>query len=184
MKIAIRKLVLMGVVLPGFIGLSGMALAGTGVPPGDKAAPSPNAVFTRACGSLAITNVKVDDAQGKSTSSSTYANLLNGNVAFRQGGTTASCVVVDFSAYSFAPAGRLLMVRAVLDGVTVAAPFEVQFSGNDDDDGDGQWARSHAFNFLFPSVSPGLHTVAIQFRSFFDTQQVFIHRHSVVVRHR
>ena len=103
------------------------------------------------------------------------------------GGNTPSCVKVEFSAYTFAAdtpvANQLLMVRALLDGVTAGSPSEVQFSGDDDEDADFTWARSHAFNFAFNGVVPGVHTITIQFRSL-SGGSVFVHKPSMFVNHR
>ncbi len=67
-------------------------------------------------------------------------------------------------------------------GTVRRAPGEVQFSGDDDEDGDGRWARSAAYNFLC-TVTPGVHTFKAQFRSL-DGGLVFIHKSSLFVHHR
>lgn len=121
---------------------------------------------------------------GSSTTSTSFVNLGEGAVTFQQG-LGNGCAIVNFSSMAFAASGgsALLYVRALLDGATVAIPFETQFTGDDDEDGDGRWARSHSYTFIFPRVAPGLHTVQMQFRSF-DGGSVTLHRHTTVVQHR
>jgi hypothetical protein len=103
------------------------------------------------------------------------------SITYTQGKT--GCVLASFSAFTFAPGDALLFVQAILDGATVAAPGEVQLSGDDDEEGDGHWARSHSFTFAFPSVSAGSHTIKVQFRSF-DGKIVFVHKRSLAVSHK
>jgi hypothetical protein len=96
-------------------------------------------------------------------------NLPGGTVTFTAG-RNSQCVVVNFSSMSNTTPGDLLMVRAVLDGSVVGTPAETQF----DTDSPG-FSRTHAAQFVFPSVAQGPHTVRIQFRSFFGGQ-VWLHR--------
>jgi len=88
---------------------------------------------------------KADSATGVGTSSETFTDIPNMSVGFRIGGTTPSCVIVSFSAYSFARlvdgVNQLLMVQATLDGVPIP-PGEVQLSGDDDEDNDGEFDNS------------------------------------------
>jgi hypothetical protein len=166
--------------------LMGTAMAGNasrGVRSGGlapSASPDkPATVIIGACPTVGTHFVTADDT-GKSTTSTTYVDVPNMSVTFVQG--RAGCVLVNFSAWTFAPGDALLFVEALMDGVTVAAPGEVQLSGDDDEDVDGSWARAHAFNFAIPAVSAGSHTIKIQFRSY-DGKMVFIHRRSLMVQH-
>jgi hypothetical protein len=52
-------------------------------------------------------------------------------------------------------------VRAVLHGSVAWEPADTQFSGDDDEDNDALWARTHAAQFAFVSVAPGTHTIQI-----------------------
>ncbi len=124
-----------------------------------------------------------DDSTGKSTTSTTFVDIPNTAITVSIGGSANTCVKVEFSAYTFAATAStaLLFVRVTQDGVA-CAPGEVQFSGDDDEDGDGRWARSHAFNYLC-AVAPGAHTYKAQFRSF-DGGSVFVHKTSLFVHHR
>ncbi len=124
-----------------------------------------------------------DDSTGKSTSSTSFVDIPNTAIAVDIGGSATTCAKVEFSAYAFATTGgtALLYVQVTRDGAA-CAPGEVQFSGDDDEDGDGRWARSAAYNFLC-TVTPGVHTFKAQFRSL-DGGLVFIHKSSLFVHHR
>ena len=111
------------------------------------------------------------------SSSTTYANLAQTRVNFIQGGTGPSCVIVRFSAEAGAGPGPWLELRAVLDGVTVALPPTVRFGINEG----SEVARS--YDFIFPSVGPGNHTLQMQFRSSNGTS-VFISNRSTIVLHK
>ncbi len=142
------------------------------------------AVVSGACTGVTEMKYKSDDTINKTTSSSSFVNLPNGDVTFTQGGIGNGCVIVTFTAEGFARLNRRVDVRARLDNAVIAAPRTVWFSGDDDEDADGAWARAHAFTFIFPSVAPGAHTVRMQFRSGRFSEPVFIHKHTVVVQHR
>jgi hypothetical protein len=116
-----------------------------------------------------------DDTTGATTNSTSYVNVPNAAVAFSQGGNTTQCIVVNFSAWAFAP-NALLDVRAQLDGVDMAPGGDQQFAAKDD-----TFAFSHAFSWA-ANATPGAHTVQIQFKSF-DGAGVFIHKHTTSVHH-
>ena len=119
---------------------------------------------------------------GLSTTSIVFVDVPDMSVDFKVAGKNR-CLIVAFSAYVFAASGRLMFVRALLDGVTIGEPSpEVQFDGDSDENADGRWARSHAFNFAFVNVGPGVHNLKIQWRSF-DGGQIFVNRRSVFVHH-
>ena len=142
---------------------------------------------TGKCTQLTQVSFATGETLNLSTTSTSFVDIPDMTVAFTMGGSVNHCVKVGFSAMTFAAdtpsANQLVMVRALLDGATVGSPSEVQFSGDDDEDADGSWARSHAFNFAFKGVTPGVHTITIQFRSFFGGS-VFVHRRSMFVHHR
>jgi hypothetical protein len=91
--------------------------------------------------------------------STDYRNLPETTVTFTQGGTSSSCVIAVFSAEGFSPIGVLTLIRAVMDGVTLGLPNEVKFMG----DNDTQY-NTHTMTFIFPQVTPGSHTLRIQYR--------------------
>jgi hypothetical protein len=116
------------------------------------------------------------------TSSTTFVNVAQGAVKFTQGGTQPSCVIVSLSANSFAvgnsPATPApLTVRIMMDGTTPALPNEVDFS--DGNDGGNQ---ARAFDFIFPSVAPGEHTIRVQIKTNSDSLSADLNRHNIVVQ--
>ena len=77
-------------------------------------------------------------------------------VGFTQGGKTNGCVIVTFSAQA-AAAGCFMYVQATLDNTAFGAlPLETIFAGFDN------WHQATA-TFIFPSVSPGAHSVQMHF---------------------
>src|SRR5262249_27240417 len=132
----------------------------------------------------ALSDYAATNLTGSSTTSTSYVNLPDAQVAFHQGGTKNLCAVVTFSGEAYAATGgtALLYVRGVLETGAVATPSEVQFSGEDDEAADGRWARSNTMTFVFPNVAAGNHIATIQWRSF-DGGQVFMHQHTTVVEH-
>jgi hypothetical protein len=159
---------------------------GSGTENGIPAGPSSQAQSAplSATGSCkpALLDYVENTANGQSTTSRTFVDLPGTSVTFTQGGTAASCVEVDFTAMTFAPGGALLQVQPVLDGATLGVPSHVQLSGDDDENANGQWSRSHAFDFIFPSVAPGSHTMKMQFQSV-GSLTVIINRNAMLVRH-
>ena len=135
-------------------------------------------------GGCTITKVRfVTREITSSTINLSYVNIAETSVSFTMGGTTPSCVTVEFAAMAWAPSNGNLEVRAILDGNLVGSPRDVQLSGDDDEDNDGRWARSHAMNFAFNDVRPGPHTITIQFRSATGSR-VFVGKASTFVHHR
>jgi hypothetical protein len=97
---------------------------------------------------------------GFSTGSMIFANIPEAAVSFTQGGTRPGCVVVRFSAQSYAGANNTLHVRAFLDNKTAGLPASVQYAAEQNVISD-----AHAYDFVFPSVAPGVHVLRMQFRS-------------------
>ena len=124
-----------------------------------------------------------NDTTGLSTTSTSYVTVPGMSRTFTIGGTAATCVIVDVSGFSFATGDALEYVTVLLDGSTFPSPTEVQFSGDDDENGNFEWARAHAANFVFPSVSPGSHTVTMAFKSL-DGATVFLHRPAAIITHK
>jgi hypothetical protein len=117
------------------------------------------------------------------TTSMDFVPLPSVVVDFKLGGRKPSNVVATFSAMSFAAGLDAVVVRVRLDDGTVAVPAEAQFSGAVDPSVKDFGAESHAYQFVFPQVPPGSHTVAVDFRSV-QGLMVFIHRPSLVVAYR
>jgi hypothetical protein len=131
---------------------------------------------------------KTSDALGDSTTFEGFVDVPDTDVAFTIGGTSKqNCVVVTFSAYTFAPdrpdlPGEFMTVVPFLDGVPME-PGEVVFSGDDDQDNDGSWARSQSYTWAVGHVLAGPHVVQMRFRTI-NGGPVFIHKRSTVVLYR
>ena len=93
-------------------------------------------------------------------------------------GLVNRCVIVSFSAQAYAPAGRLIWVRALLDR-RASIDGEIAFAAED-----GNFAQAHSYSFLFPSVAPGAHQVFLEYRSQVNGEAVNIDRFAVEVQHR
>jgi hypothetical protein len=107
---------------------------------------------------------------GGSINSTSFVRLDDSTATFTVGGSNKSCVLVAFSiegaAVSLNPTfGNGVFFRAILDQqITNAGPAvqmlqasrNVQTGDNDVD--------AHTYQFIFPSVAPGPHEVAIQAR--------------------
>lgn len=133
-------------------------------------------------GSISISNCKAafadyitNDNTGLGTTSTTYVPVpaMTKTVTLKKPG----CVLVDTSAFAFAPSGGLMLVTATLDG-NQGNPIETQFAG----DTKGVFAEAHAANFAFAGVSAGPHTVALMFKSL-NGSQVFLHRPAMQIDH-
>jgi hypothetical protein len=113
---------------------------------------------------------------GHQSSSTTFVSVPEAVVGFVQGGNVASCVIVRFSASTYAEGPARVIIRARLDNVTDAVPAEITFSGDD-----GTSANAHAYDFIFPNVTPGRHSVRIQYRSG-NGNEVAVNEHTTVVQ--
>lgn len=175
----------MGVLLvPGMLVLLAPRVWADAGLPGDVQAETTAPALAGSC-TITRVNFVTKETLATTTSSAAYTNIPELTVPFTMAGTTRSCVKVEFAAMVFAgnQPGNLMRVRARLDGVTIGSPTDVQLTGDDDEDNDGRWARSHAMNFAFNNVAPGPHTISIQFQSF-SGGPVFVHKASVFVHHR
>lgn len=149
---------------------------------GREAARAPEAAAIGRCVTQRTTIKTNPEGDQVSTSATVFGNVPRSGLTFTQGGTAPSCVIVRFSAVTFAPEKRVLDVRVLVDG-RVAQPGPVLFSGDDDEDFDGRWARAHSFEFFVPNVAPGQRNVRVQARSF-TGGPVFLNARSTVVQHR
>jgi hypothetical protein len=110
------------------------------------------------------------------TNSTTFKTMPEGTVSFTQGGTSASCIVVRFSA-STVSNNDFMVVRPFLDNTTTAIPAEIEISGFD-----GNAARAHTYEFVFPSVAPGSHVLRMQYRTRIGNAAA-MNQHTTVVQH-
>jgi hypothetical protein len=144
-------------------------------------APEPRAttrsVLKQSCGSLPFVEV-IRNNGSQNTDSTSFVNVNGSDITFRVGGTAASCVIVSFSAEAFAPGPFALMrVKAFLDG-NQSSDGEIQLVAESN-----TFADAHAYNFLFPSIAPGLHTFRMQYRSV-NNHTVAINDFDLNIRHR
>ena len=128
-------------------------------------------------GTCAPTAVKyvASDALAFKTISSSYVDLPQARVVFRQGGKQPSCVLVRFSAAAKASDFSNMGFRALLDS-TEALPFEGQIS-----DGVDVAPSARRFTFVFPNVSPGVHTIQIQHEATSPHSAVAMNAHNTIV---
>jgi hypothetical protein len=161
----------------GLLGIPAAALAQDGGA-GGGGDNSGQLITTGGCKAPKVRAV-TDNALGFSTASTGFVDVPGMAIAIGGGG----CAIVHFSAFTFGnqvgSPGGLEMVRATIDGIPIP-PGEFQLSGDDDEDGDGAWARQHSAHWAL-NVGAGGHLIKIQFRSFFAADTVFIHKPTMTV---
>jgi hypothetical protein len=135
------------------------------------------AIVARNCGALPQVNT-VHSTNSQTGTSNVFAPVAGSLVNFTVAGAVNSCVIVSFSAQAYAPNGRLIWVRALRDGVQ-GFDGQIAFAAED-----GNFAQTHSYSFLFPSVAPGAHQVFLEYRSQVNGQAVNIDRFAVEVQHR
>ena len=107
-----------------------------------------------------------------------FRNVVEANVTFAQGGTKASCVIVQFWSRLNANPGADIAVRAMLDAATPGGlPASVVLTR-----GEEGIARAHTFVFVFTNVAPGVHSVQIQAKAS-DGQGVVVGQHTTTVNY-
>lgn len=165
--------------------LFAMAAAASAEPTGrlPDASASTTAPVSGHCVSMTAIDFQSDNSLNASTTSSNFVNVPNALISFTQGGAGNGCVIVTFNADAWAPSGRLLQVRTLLDGAVVAQPGLMQLSGDDDENNNGKWSRAHSATFILPSVAPGAHTIAVQYASGNSGFRVYLYKHSTVIQH-
>jgi hypothetical protein len=133
--------------------------------------------FLEKCGNTPIAEFVVDSLS-QSTNSTGFVDVARSFRSFSVGGTKPSCVIVRFSAQAFANGlGEAMIVQALLDGkVSIEGP--ILFVADSD-----FFAGAHAYTFLFPSVSPGQHSVRMEYRSL-NSGTVAINDYNLEIRHR
>ncbi len=108
-------------------------------------------------------------------SGTTFTNVVESAVSFRQGGNKPSCVMVHFVAAMAAETGESIVLRARLDNNIIGLP-ETWVATQGEDSG----SRVHPAIFVFRNVAPGPHTVTIQARGLAG-DQVLIGQHTTLV---
>jgi hypothetical protein len=175
----------MRIVLPALFGAAlGLLSVGTAA----AQTPAPKAAVAPVVGSCSpqMIDYTATDSTGLITDSLEYVNAPQASVRFVQ--RTNGCVIVHFTGVVFTSgieaSAPQILVRAVLEETgQVATPTDVSLSGDDDEDFDGNSPRAHAMIFVFPSVSPGGYKASVQWKSP-DGQGVFMHQHTVFIRHQ
>jgi hypothetical protein len=150
-------------------GASGGAVAGSS---------SPQASVSITNCKTTKTDVVTNDSTGLTTTSLSYVPVPGMTKTVSIAGSAPSCLVVNVSAFAFAPGGAVEFVSVTVDGVQ-GSPIETQFAG----DTQGAFAEAHASLFAFPGVAPGSHTVSMVFKSF-DGKTVFLHRPAMEIHHK
>lgn len=161
------------------LGSAAVAFAETGVAPGS--AKAARLVTAKNCGALTRVKVKTsNDLTGQGTFSTTFVDVINSPTSFRQKGSGPGCAILNFSAQAW-PSGNtnLIYIQALLDGVTPSLAGEIQFNA-----GPETYSDAHSYNFVFPSVAPGLHVVKVQMRTLDAANTVFINDFSMVLNYR
>jgi hypothetical protein len=135
------------------------------------AAPAAPTVVT--CSPTKMKVVASDPTIQSQTTSATFANIPQTKVGFTQG-AAGGCVIVRFSAQTSATLNATLIIRAFLDNANAALAAKVAYTDNNGGVG------AHSYEFIFPSVIPGPHTVRMQFRSLTGIAAVVVRQNTVV----
>jgi hypothetical protein len=129
------------------------------------------------CPPLASKVVTASDGLG--TTSTSYVNVANTGINFVQGGSKAGCVLVFFSAEAEAAANDIMVVQALLDGVTACSPDEIDFVTSN---ATVTVDAVRAMNFICPAVAPGSHSIRMRYHS--DTGGgVFLTKRTTIVQY-
>ena len=126
-------------------------------------------------------SVLASDLLGSTTNSMVAVNVPEAVVNFTQKGTKPDCVVVEFFANTIEAPNELLVVAALLDGVSMF-PNQVVFSSDSDENANGNGSAAHAFAWM-AVAGPGAHVVQIVYGSQ-NGAPVFINKHTTLVHHR
>jgi hypothetical protein len=125
------------------------------------------AVVSRNCGPLPEINA-IHSTNSQTGSANNFAPVAGSPVNFTINGNGNSCVIVASSAQAYAPAGRLIWVRALLDGQE-SFDGQIAFSAED-----GNFAQARSYSFLFQRGPPGNHQVFLEYRSQANGQAINI----------
>jgi hypothetical protein len=139
------------------IKLAVTVLAGATLP---LAALTPISAAPVASGTCATTATKYKVSKTlHQTASTSYVNVIDTNLAFVQGGGSASCAIVLFSSEASGVANERMQVRVLLDNLIVCQPDNSLFANNTTDYVD------RTMSFVCADVAPGSHTIRMQFQS-------------------
>jgi hypothetical protein len=138
-----------------------------------------NAIAAAITGSCSPTKVKFIASEGIfQIDSTSFQTAPESTLAFVQGGAQPSCVIVSVSAQPIASGGSALTIRLTLDGnAQIALPNTVVLS----DGGDGG-NQTRSFDFIFPSVEPGRHTLRLQAKTSDALEFTDLNRHNIIIQ--
>ena len=117
-----------------------------------------------------------------STTSTGFGNIPDTFVTFTQ--SAAGCVIVRYTAETHSPSNTGIDVRARLDGAINGSPGAVFWTTDHDEDNDGRGFRVYAFDFVFPNVAAGSHTVQMQWRTIISGVPGWMFFRTLTVQHR
>ena len=109
----------------------------------------------------------------------TFVNMPGMTLAFKQGGTDPSCVLVTFSTTAITSTNSIAYVQPLLDGNATGLPVSVPLIV------DAANYEVRTATFLFTDVPPGKHTVKMQFEASFvgGTQVISLTNNNLIVQH-
>jgi hypothetical protein len=100
----------------------------------------------------------------QTTTSTSYVDVADSGITFKQGGTKNSCVIVSLSSEASAAANTTMEVQAVIDkGAIICQPGPGNFFVTSNATATGLADR--AMNYVCNGVAPGGHVAKLQFLS-------------------
>lgn len=120
-------------------------------------------------------------SESVTTSQTGWTNVPYAGIAFTQGGSEPSCVIVRFSAMAAAEYPRWIGLRVAIDGnkigpPEIASPGEIQFEGYT------ELSAARSFDFVFPAVAPGKHTIHVQWKYQNPLGIVWMHERTTIIQ--
>jgi hypothetical protein len=145
-----------------------------GTPSGAGMTASPN-VAVAGC-KTAVTDIVTGGGLTFTTTTPTTFATIPINVK----GHVNTCVIVHLTAQAYANgSNHLLFAHALLDGGN-STSGDIQIVGDDP----GTFSDSYSYDYVFPSVAPGLHTVVVQGWDLVAGDNTFINDFTASVEHR
>jgi len=171
--VAIAALVMTALAVGGGVAYSASQNDGTPGGAGAKAAGPRVAV-----GSCKTTTTDAVTGGGLQFTTSTPATFAT--IPINVKGRVNTCVIVHLTAQAYANGpSHLLYAHALLDGVN-SVSGDIQIAGDDP----GTFSDSYSYDYVFPSIAPGLHTVTMQGWSLVTGDNTFINDFTASVDHR
>jgi len=131
-------------------------------------------------GTCSPTKIKyLTDNDFRDTDSAKFVNIPQTGFNFTQGGASAGCVIVHFTAEVGTVTYKSVDIRPLLDGAVKSQPPLADFTRVDD-----SLQSARGFIFIFPSVAPGTHSITMQFRMRDAGGTAYIQRRTLMVQHQ